>query len=100
KIAFGPWMFTAFTWLAKLRRLRGTILDPFGRTDERRFERQLIADYEADIALILERGRNDPQVARDLAAWPEKVRGFGVVKMTNARSALDQRATLRERLMT
>ncbi|HZX30830.1 MAG TPA: indolepyruvate ferredoxin oxidoreductase family protein [Rhodocyclaceae bacterium] len=99
KIAFGPWMLTAFSWLAKLRHLRGTFLDPFGRSEERRFERQLIADYEADVALILGRGTMNPQASRALAAWPEKVRGFGVVKMTNARTALDQRSALRQRLM-
>ena len=47
KQEFGPWMFKAFRLLARLRRLRGTPLDPFGRTAERRTERRLIDDYEA-----------------------------------------------------
>ena len=46
KRAFGPWMFHAFKLLARLRRLRGTPFDLFGRTAERRTERKLIADYE------------------------------------------------------
>ncbi|MFP5407532.1 MAG: DUF6537 domain-containing protein, partial [Gammaproteobacteria bacterium] len=47
KQSYGPWMRTAFTWLAKLKGLRGTALDPFGRTEERRTERALIGEYEA-----------------------------------------------------
>ncbi|MNJ04709.1 indolepyruvate ferredoxin oxidoreductase [compost metagenome] len=47
KTSFGPWMLGAFRVLAKLRGLRGTALDPFGRTAERRMERQLVADYRA-----------------------------------------------------
>jgi indolepyruvate ferredoxin oxidoreductase len=99
KIAFGPWMFTALSWLARLRRLRGTAFDPFGRSAERRFERQLIADYEADVALILEKAAADPQAARELAAWPETVRGFGPIKMQSAKPALERRSALRGRLM-
>ncbi|MBS1189160.1 MAG: Pyruvate ferredoxin/flavodoxin oxidoreductase [Rhodocyclaceae bacterium] len=99
KMTFGPWMLTVFSWLARLRRVRGTAFDPFGRSAERRLERQLIADYEADVALILERGAADPEAAEELAAWPGTVRGFGPVKMAAARQALDRRSTLRQRLM-
>ncbi len=47
KMSFGPWMMTAFGLLAKLKGLRGTALDLFGYSEERRTERRLIADYEA-----------------------------------------------------
>ena len=46
KRVYGPWMLGAFRALARLRRLRGTAFDPFGRTAERRTERRLIAEYE------------------------------------------------------
>ncbi len=46
KTTFGPWMMNAFALLAKLKRLRGTAFDPFGRTEERRTERRLIGEYE------------------------------------------------------
>ena len=46
---YGPWMIHAFRVLARLKSLRGTALDPFGRTDERRTERKLVADYLAMI---------------------------------------------------
>src|SRR4029079_5929004 len=53
KSAYGPWMMSAFRVLAKLRRLRGTALDPFNRTEERRTERALPGAYEAVVAEVL-----------------------------------------------
>jgi indolepyruvate ferredoxin oxidoreductase len=99
KIAFGPWTMTAFRWLARNRKLRGTWWDVFGRTPERRMERQLIADYEADLALILE--RLSPQTLADaveLAEVPEKIRGFGHVKARSVEEALTRREALRRRI--
>ncbi len=51
----GPWAMTAFRVLARLRVLRGTWLDPFRNSDERKLERRLLADYEADIEELLAR---------------------------------------------
>jgi indolepyruvate ferredoxin oxidoreductase len=53
KLAFGPWMLTAFKWLARLRRLRGTPFDIFGYHPERKAERALVVEYEQDIVLLL-----------------------------------------------
>ena len=100
KQAYGPWMMRAFGLLAKLRFLRGGSFDIFGRTAERRMERQLITDYEADIALILERlDAGDADVATRLASLPEQIRGFGHVKAANVGKAEVQRALLRAALM-
>ena len=100
KQAYGPWMMRAFGLLAKLRFLRGGSFDIFGRTAERRMERQLITDYEADIALILERlDAGDTDVATRLASLPEQIRGFGHVKAANVGKAEAQRALLRAALM-
>jgi indolepyruvate ferredoxin oxidoreductase len=75
-------MWQAFGLLARLRFLRGTALDVFGRTEERRLERQLIADYEATIAALLPRLRADNLVrAAELANLPDQIRGFGHVKL-------------------
>src|SRR6202044_1080192 len=41
KMSFGPWLMPAFGLLAKLKFLRGTRFDPFGRSLERRTERKL-----------------------------------------------------------
>ncbi|MFX8242825.1 DUF6537 domain-containing protein, partial [Acinetobacter baumannii] len=53
KREYGPWVFTAFRLLAKLRGLRGTRLDVFGYTDERRTERRLIEEYFATVERLL-----------------------------------------------
>jgi hypothetical protein len=69
KQAYGPWMRSAFGWLAKLKGLRGGALDLFGNTEERRTERQLITDYEACIDELLKRpdGREAGAGGRDRA---------------------------------
>ena len=85
----------AFRILARLKVLRGTVLDPFGRTAERRWERQLLADYEAvldTIAANLSAANRDVAIA--LAAYPRKIRGFGHVKQAQARPALAERERL------
>ena len=82
KMSFGPWMLNVFGVLAKFKFLRGTPLDPFGYSQERRTERQLIKDYEKLLATIVaELTPYNHQAAVGLAALPEKIRGFGPVKM-------------------
>ena len=96
KRAYGPWMLRAFGVLAKLRFLRGTVFDVFGNTDERRAERQAVADYEADVALIIERLTNASLAdALALAQLPEQLRGFGHVRAANATRLAPQRQRLR-----
>ncbi|MDD3352229.1 indolepyruvate ferredoxin oxidoreductase family protein [Zoogloea sp.] len=81
KLAFGPWMLTAFKWLARLKGLRGTPFDPFGYHPERRAERALLAQYEADLLGILPDLTTDRlPLAIELANLPEDIRGFGHVK--------------------
>ncbi len=99
KRAYGPWVLTAFRLLAPLRVLRGTPLDPFGRTEERRAERRLIGEYESDIDVImthLSPATLAPSVA--LASLPERIRGYGHVKEKAMREAATERARLLERL--
>ena len=99
KHAFGPWIGWAFRWLAKFKGVRGTAFDPFGRSEERRAERQLIADYEADLELALANDSADKAAAvRALLAWPEQVRGYGVVKTRSIADAMKLRAAAREQL--
>jgi indolepyruvate ferredoxin oxidoreductase len=99
KRAFGPWMMRALRWLAKGRKLRGTRWDVFALGAERKLERQLLADYEADIALILDRLTPDNLTAAiELAEWPATVRGFGPVKEKSALAARQQREALRAKL--
>jgi indolepyruvate ferredoxin oxidoreductase len=95
KAEYGPWVLTAFRLLARMRRLRGTALDVFGRTEERRTERRLIAEYEATMAGLLPRlaAGNLPQ-AVEIASLPERIRGFGHVKERHLKAALAQQAEL------
>ena len=96
KREFGPWMLTVFKWLAKARRWRGTRWDIFARLPERRQERQLIVDYEADVALLLNRlSAEKLDIAIELAALPEKIRGFGPVKARSIEEAARRRQSLR-----
>jgi indolepyruvate ferredoxin oxidoreductase len=95
KKEFGARMASAFPKLAKLKFLRGTPFDPFGRTAERRMERALIAEYEADMAEVLQIMRPDTRdAAIALAALPREIRGFGPVKEANARKAAKRREEL------
>ncbi|HVZ15026.1 MAG TPA: indolepyruvate ferredoxin oxidoreductase family protein, partial [Bauldia sp.] len=97
KITFGPWMLTAFGWLKRFRFLRGTPLDPFGYSDERRSERRLIADYESLLAtLMAELTPDNHATALALASIPEKIRGYGPVKQRHLAAAKAEEAALRE----
>ncbi|MGH6989567.1 MAG: indolepyruvate ferredoxin oxidoreductase family protein [Stellaceae bacterium] len=82
KMSFGPWLWHAFRILAAMKGLRGTPLDPFRWSEERRRERGLIRQYEDAIARIASGlGTENRRGALALARAPEEVRGFGPVKM-------------------
>ncbi len=95
KSVYGPWMMSAFRVLAKLRRLRGTALDPFSRTAERRTERKLIGDYEALVAeLSSALAPHNHSIAVELARIPEHIRGYGHVKDRHLVAAKKKEAEL------
>ncbi len=95
KQEYGPWMFTAFKLLAKLKGLRGTAFDVFGHTQERKTERRLIADYEALLAELIERLDHDNHaLAVELASTPEQIRGYGHVKEAHLKAAKAHEAEL------
>ena len=95
KHEYGPWMLTAYRMLARLKFLRGTAFDVFGRTAERRAERQAVSDYEARLAEIAAQLTTDNHAAAvALAAVPLEVRGFGHVKEANRLRARDKERTL------
>ena len=88
KQSFGPWMLTAFRVLAKLKGLRGTAFDPFGRTEERKTERALIGEYQSSIDEVL-RGLSAGKLkqAIEIASIPEDIRGYGHVKERHLKAA-------------
>ena len=101
KRSFGPWMLKAFDVLARFKFLRGTALDPFGRSLERRQERELIEAYVADVELILGHlSANNRHTALSLARLPEKIRGYGHVKESAMKAAALQAARMRQALVS
>jgi indolepyruvate ferredoxin oxidoreductase len=96
KAKFGPRMLVAFRVLAKLKGLRGTWMDVFGYSAERRAERALIGEYrETVLALLGKLSRGSLEKAVELASVPEEIRGYGHVK----EAALVRAQALRVRLL-
>ena len=81
KRAYGPWAFQAFRLLSRLKFLRGTALDPFGRTAERRVERRLMSQYRDTLrALLPDLAPANHAIAVEIASLPARIRGYGHVK--------------------
>jgi len=103
KKAYGGRMARLFPLLARMKRLRGTPFDPFGRTAERKMERALIKQYEADMQMLLrDFGGEESSAAVGLARLPLEIRGFGPVKDAAVRKAAKKSAWifLQRRSMT
>ena len=95
KRPFGPWLFTGFKVLAKLKGLRGTVFDVFGNTQERKMERALIGEYTASIDLLLKTlNAGNHATAVDVARIPELIKGYGDVKERHLKIARLQWAGL------
>jgi len=95
KAKYGSWMWGAFKLLAKLKKLRGTPLDLFGYTSERKMERQLIEDYHGTIATLLANiNVNNLALAIEIASLPEHIRGFGHVKEQSVHTFKTKQAQL------
>ena len=95
KMRFGPWMGGALALVARFKRLRGTLLDPFGHTAERRMERRLISEYEALMQKVLS-GLSEANfdAVLEIASLPQKMRGYGHVKARNVALAKKREAEL------
>ena len=88
-------MLPVFRMLARLRFLRGTPLDIFGYSADRKLERELIAAYEKDVATVL--ASLSPltvDTAVELLSLPDRIRGYGPVKEKAARDAQARHAQL------
>ncbi|WP_299280538.1 indolepyruvate ferredoxin oxidoreductase family protein [uncultured Tateyamaria sp.] len=95
KKEYGPGMMRNFRLLARMKGLRGTPLDPFGYTAERKMERALIKQYEADMKEVLPKLDDQTRDAvMALAALPLDIRGFGPVKQANEAKAAKRREEL------
>lgn len=95
KRAFGAWMQRPLKLLAGMKALRGTPLDIFGYSKERRMERRLIRQYEGDMKEVLASVTPESlDAAVALAALPLDIRGYGPVKEANAEKAAKRREEL------
>lgn len=100
KSEFGPWMYGALSVLKHFRFLRGTVFDPFGRTEERRIERRLIDDYIARIQRVAaELSSENLDAAIEIANIPDEIRGYGPVKLAAIKKAENRYATLSRSFM-
>ena len=92
KMIYGPWIRTAFALLARLKGLRGTPFDLFGRTAERRMERRLIAEYVETVEeLVAGLTAATLPLAVEIAAIPEHIRGYGHIKEAAVAKAAERR---------
>jgi indolepyruvate ferredoxin oxidoreductase len=98
KKKYGRWMKSAFGLLARLKGLRGTALDVFGYTAERKMERELVRDYEALVSeMVATLSSKNHRTAVELASLPERIRGFGHVKDANVAAVAIEREKLVQR---
>ena len=99
KTSYGPWMMGALNTIAKFKVLRGTPLDIFGYTEERKMERQMIADFEELLGRVSGKlNAANTQAVAELLAVAEKIRGFGHVKEKAAKEVLARMAEMEREL--
>jgi indolepyruvate ferredoxin oxidoreductase len=98
KISLGPSFVPVLRGLRAVRRVRGTPLDPFGRTASRREERELIGWYEELIETALPKlSEASLPTAIELAELPDGIRGYEDIKSRTAeRARIRARALLRQ----
>ncbi|MBV9331764.1 MAG: indolepyruvate ferredoxin oxidoreductase family protein [Alphaproteobacteria bacterium] len=95
KLAFGGWMMSFFRLLATLRFLRGSVLDIFSYTHERKLERRLIGEFETMLATIASQlTAENYETAVALAEIPLAIKGYGYIKDANCASAKKKEAQL------
>jgi indolepyruvate ferredoxin oxidoreductase len=100
KRAFGAWMMPVFRLLAQMRFLRGTALDIFGHSADRRLERDRIAGYEKDVAHVLSvLSPLNLETAIEILSLPDRIRGYGPVKEKSVQDAKARYAQLAKDLV-
>lgn len=101
KLELGRGFTPAFAVLRRMRRLRGHAFDPFGQTEVRRLERQLVAEYRTALEDTIGRLHVDTMPAAiELAELPEAVRGYEGLKLQSGRAVLERLAECRRAMIT
>jgi indolepyruvate ferredoxin oxidoreductase len=99
KAELGAWVMPVFKVMSKLRGLRGSMLDPFRRSEERVLADQLVVQYELDVSLVLAKlTTENVEAAVKLANLPEKIRGYGHVRMAATRALEAEREGLMKKI--
>ena len=97
KIRLGKSARPMFALLARLKRLRGTWLDPFGRSAHRRMERGLVDEYRVTIETVLAALVGQPDDHRSEAAYELAVEIAGAVEMIRGYETVKERNVERYR---
>ena len=99
KREFGPWLMPLFSVLAKLKRLRGTPLDVFARSTERKLEQEDLLDYLNMMDTAIRKLSNDNYaLIASLAAAAKLLRGYGHVRADNREKFNQERKRLLEQI--
>ena len=93
KREFGSWIIPLFKLLSKMKWIRGTWIDPFAHTKDRKIERQMISIFEEDLDLAEKSTSKNDKLA-ELLALPQNVLGYGPIKEREFTKMLAQRAAL------
>ena len=98
KREYGPWMLPVMRLLAKMKCLRGTIVDPFALSPERKLERELIRRYEAVIKELADNLNDDNySLAVRIASIAQRIRGYGHIKQRHLQQATQEQSELLRR---
>jgi len=90
-----------FRLMNRLRFLRGTVLDPFRNSEDRKLSGKLLADYQADIEFALSNYAPDVADAiTRLLDLPEQIRGYGPVRVSHAEAVASARDELRSAILS
>ena len=99
KREFGPWLMPLFSVLAKLKRLRGTPLDVFARSTERKLEQEDLLDYLNMMDTAIRKLSNDNYaLIASLADAAKLLRGYGHVRADNREKFNQERKRLLEQI--
>lgn len=101
KRKFGPWMFRAFKLLAKFRVLRGTPVDPFSYSADRKMDRAQRKDYQQLVKRIVsELDASNYDTFLQLAELSSEIRGYGPVREQAAEAIHEKQSQLIKALDT
>jgi indolepyruvate ferredoxin oxidoreductase len=99
KLKLGSWFVPSFKALYRMRRLRGTRLDPFGKAEVRRVERNLIREYEDMVGRTLAKLTPESHAtALELLELPDLIRGYEEIKLRNVTMFRKRAAAIEKRL--